>query len=330
MEHAINLGTVLEDRDQAERYTAHLDLGLILAEETLPDAFDGWIPGDLIRDMRHRLKVEAREPRERLAFAVTKYGSGFRRSWSSKNLHDRASDQGVVGMYDLYRIASLTAHGSAGATMHSQRTDGLTTSIGIGEDLTQASLGYIMGLFSVFSVDALLERAGIESEWEYLHQVTQPLIDRWGVYWWLTNRYDKNRFRQALEQGPPTILAVSRRGATRWYVDLPNSTHWQRGMPPTLSDDDARLVARIAASLQVHPYFDKEPHAQWIALRMPYTEAPALNLSAKPIPRDAIELLPFAAIANWNKPVDPQLVDQIDAVDAPANDLGVRPAFPLD
>lgn len=56
----------------------------------------------------------------------------FRRSWSTKNLHDRALKQDVTGMYDLSRIASLTAHGSAGATIHDKHTDGVGTRSGSG------------------------------------------------------------------------------------------------------------------------------------------------------------------------------------------------------
>ena len=314
MEHAINLATVLEDAAEAARYVAHLDLGYILAEDTLPLAFEGWIPGDFLRDMKHRLKVDAREPRKRFALATERYGRNFRRSWSTKNLHDRAKDQDVLGMYDLYRIASLTAHGSAGATIHDQRTDGPTTSIGIGMDLKQASLGYFMGLCGVFSVDGLLEQAGIDADWNHLHKATQPLVDRWGVYWWLTNRYDRNSYKKALDSLPPTILAISRTGATRWFVDQPQANQWQRGKPPILGDEQLALVGRISASLRGHAYFNKETDAQWIALRMPYVEAPVPDMNVKPIPNDAIELLPLPAIAAWDDNVHPELVQQLEEI----------------
>lgn len=328
MEHAINLATVLEDEEEAARYVAHLDLGYILAEDTLPMAFEGWIPGDFLRDMKHQLKVDAREPRKRFAQAMEQYGKSFRRSWSTKNLHDRAHEQDVPGMYDLYRIASLTAHGSAGATIHDKRTDGLTTTIGISMDLKQASLGYFMGLCGVFSVDGLLEAASIDVDWDHLHKATQPLVDRWGVYWWLTNRYDRNNYLQAFDSLPPTILAVSRNGATRWFVDQPSDNRWQRGKPPTLSDEQAAVVGKIVASLKEHAYFDEEPAAQWIALRMPYTEAPPLDLSVKPIPDDAIELLPLTAIAAWDDNVHPELTEQYEEINMLGEALGLPPAFP--
>lgn len=148
-----------------------------------------------------------------------------------------------------------------------------------------------MGVFSICSVDGLLREAGIDANWEPLRAATQPLIDRWGVYWWLMDGYESRYFSRLLDNPAHRILAASRSGAVRWFVDRPHANQWQRTKAPTLNDEQTAIVDDVVNWLQEHPYFDDEPATQWVALRMPDEIALTVDLNAEPIPNNAIQLL---------------------------------------
>jgi len=119
IEHAINLRTVAEDLPTAQRYLDHLDqIGVLVSRLDLsPLAFDG-------KDRRaekHRLKKLGRDAERRFAEAEALHGRTFARQWHPKSVRDRADGFGWAEAYDLYRLASLVTHGSAGGALGSTR-----------------------------------------------------------------------------------------------------------------------------------------------------------------------------------------------------------------
>lgn len=326
LEHAINLCTVLDDDEQSSRYIAHLELGPILAADAVPNAISGFVKGRDLRRVEHRMQAQARGARNSFKAALDLYGPAFRRSWSAKNLHDRAAEQGVLGMYDLYRLGSLTTHGSAGAAAHTSQTAGLSTVIHLGRDLRQAPIAFLMGLYAVSSVDGLLERSGLTADFAALRSATQPLFDRWSTYWWLLGRYEESQFRQAHDALPPTILAVSRTGATRWFVEDPRNSVWRRCLEPKLDEHTRVVVEEIIADLR-SALGNDDLGARWIAVRMIHTEAPPLDQASPAIPDSAVELLPLATIAAWDAHTYPELLVELErllAGGSPLSDLSIR------
>ena len=82
-----------------------------------PLAFDG-------KDRRaekHRLKKLGRDAERRFAEAEALHGRTFARQWHPKSVRDRADGFGWAEAYDLYRLASLVTHGSAGGALGSTR-----------------------------------------------------------------------------------------------------------------------------------------------------------------------------------------------------------------
>lgn len=132
IEHAVNLRTVLDSPDSSERYTAHLHHGPVLAENLAIGLRH--LSKKEARSERHRLHKHARESRPALDEAVRKFGNGFLRQWHPSNLHDRAQKQGQAALYEFYRYASLTMHGSPAsiASARQEISDGVVrVSVGL-------------------------------------------------------------------------------------------------------------------------------------------------------------------------------------------------------
>lgn len=115
-EHAVNFATVTHSSEEAERYAEH-EVMMTQAYYSFDYYELGVLDGDELKNLQRKHVHRLRQAEKAAAVARKKFGNGFRRSWASKNLHDRAAGHGFESGYDFYRVASAVMHGSSGGSI---------------------------------------------------------------------------------------------------------------------------------------------------------------------------------------------------------------------
>jgi hypothetical protein len=144
-EHMVNHRWITAHPTEAERYWDHRAIGDLLdLELNTPREED--FTGKKRKRVRHwRAKLE-RRVRPAADAVIAKYGTPFRRSWSTTPLRDRADALGLGGEYDFYRLLSAVIHGAAGGDLGHRAEIGGAPVVRTGPALSACPLAFRVGL----------------------------------------------------------------------------------------------------------------------------------------------------------------------------------------
>lgn len=318
IEHAINLRTVIDDKKQADRYIDHLDRGHVLMSEVdtgvriLPDAYG--------KATRRRLKTAGERAARRFTSALERHGSGFRRQWTSENLADRAEAQDQSSLYEFYRLASLTIHGSSASMIGARRPNefGFVNRIGLDPGAAPPALfGALQAMWNILST---LENSNLPGDYDGAVDSLQAIVDWWAAYHQVAFSFEKAFFEDEERPVAPTIVAISRTGKRRWYVEDHRTPMWLRGTEPPLSTWEKEVLARLCQAIPKEAVEFQDPSVTWVGVRVPFALVPSVDLSARPIPNTAIPLYEagdFLAFADEVREEEPEAFFQWDMDDHP-------------
>ncbi|MFF9117256.1 DUF5677 domain-containing protein [Streptomyces massasporeus] len=232
-EHLVNYCEVMSSTIAAERYMAH---SAVTAE----------LLGNLTHGLPHLKGVEQKRERSRLAklkrdcmsdlkSAILKFGTAFRRDWSSSNLYDRASKHGYGDKYDIYRLLSHVTHGSCGGVMGNYSAIAGLNVHRTGPSLGLAALSYLEGL--TFFRDFIKEigaRQGVETR--QLLASLNSLIAYWPTYRLALRVIDRRLWPSSPPPSPTPIMALYPNGRIRWFYWEPTLNMMKAANPPPGSD----------------------------------------------------------------------------------------------
>jgi hypothetical protein len=288
VEHAINIRSVAGDLAIAQRYLDHLDQGPLLAEQ-LEIGFNALHP-KTIRSHRHAVRKAAREARPRFEAALANYGSGFANSWNPKNLRERAEDQGQVNFYYYYKQASLIAHGSAAATWRTRTHNKYGPLHTVGLDFESAPEALVVGVLAYYEILDLLAEVGVDADFQSARDPIDAVMENWNEYFYLMRDFKRGADEGFARTIPPSIAAVSRSGAVRWWIESVDRATWDRAADPQLTTADQERLAELVKFVTENQdqLFD-EPNEQWVGARFP-TVFLTKHPSRKTIQSDAIPL----------------------------------------
>lgn len=311
-EHAINLRTVLGSADADARYMAHLDVGPVLVDEHKFGA--QFLRGKEKREAMHWIKVRGRQSRSRLKEAIEQYGSRFQRDWAGISLYDRAKRQNQEVLYDFYRLASLTTHGSS-ASMAGRMEESVNGSYRhyVGADIRAAPTALFGGISAVQDVLEALHDSGFAGDFEGTMDAIQEVRGRWAMFYRFSRLYEKLAMRKSLSHKgfTATVLAVSRTGSRRWYLDDPMSDVWVEGNEPPLNEFERNMVERFIGDVMLKSETFLDPKVSWLAVRLPSIAPPVVAKESPTVPEDALDRLEDSAYFRWVEDFvasDPDLV----------------------
>lgn len=300
VEHAINMHTVAASEQDADRYLDHLSLGpSLMMKSELP-----MIGLDAKRrsQVEHALRKSAREAATAWEAARQRYGASFARSWHPKNLADRAAAAGCPELYDDYRIASNVAHGSAaGSYGHFYRSKSDLASFATGAVPHLVPHALMMGIEGYVTTIEICELVAPRHDLTLAHEVVTLLLEERYIAVWDVANDRQRRITQSFDREEPNstaLLAFSRGGKFRWYVELDGSVEGVfRAHEPY---DAEEVIASLESLIQVY----RDGHGEfneggWSTIRLPGLAAiPRFEVSA--IPRGAI--LPCLELnADWSE-----------------------------
>ncbi|MCZ4499832.1 MAG: hypothetical protein JWQ74_2385 [Marmoricola sp.] len=248
IEHSINLGTVLDDQGDAERYLAHLELGKILVGRS--DYVSPILDRKRRSAAKHKAASEAKAAEATWAAAVEKYGADFRRTWHPTDLASRARAQDLDSLYDAYRIASNVAHGSAaGSFGHFQVVRNDIGSYVAGRTPDLIPLALAVGSDAYFVILSRLASQDPPIVVSHAYESLAGFLGRnYAAVWDISRDFRRNvtaSFQQRTDSSG-LYMVFSRTGHLRWYLamDAYPSVWW-----PVVEADDVREIADSLAGV---------------------------------------------------------------------------------
>jgi hypothetical protein len=267
VEHAVNLRTVGESLANAQRYLDHLEQGRVLA-------MDLEIGADLLTGTRrkaylHALRAAGRGAKRKFEEALKLYGRSFASRWIDADLATRARKHGLEEHYKFYRLASLVMHGSAGGVLGSVRThrDGEVT-YRTGQALQLAPVAMLGGLKAY--LECLKGLAVVRPDID-IKPYTRPaltLVELWPSYLAAITELDNEVWPDERVNPPAAILAISRTGVRRWWLQLPWANVLIRGLTPDLPEWIERNIDELVQVILSDTDKHFRPEDRWVTIRV--------------------------------------------------------------
>lgn len=304
VEHCINMGTVLADEADAERYLDHLSLGpLLLSEAGYPFLY---LNGRERERVEHELNRDRRESKAAWEAALSRYGSGFKRSWHPRNLADRAAEQGGERLYRAYRIASNVAHGSAaGSIGHFRLSRKGRGSYSAGKVPELVPLALLVG------ADAYLEML------KHAERLDER-VDASAGRDWLTHFMDTHylairevardvvrEFTEAFDMEVSfanAYMVFSRSKRVRWYTHVPQMSDRWHPVAASAEDECRELFSALEGLIDTYIEEGGEFNEGGLAaLELPKTSMP-IDLRKSSVPGNAFfpRLVPSDDLLQWS------------------------------
>ncbi|WP_220293492.1 DUF5677 domain-containing protein [Streptomyces sp. MBT84] len=213
-EHLVNYCEVMSSPKAADRYLEHS----AVTTDLLGNLTHGlhYLRGTQHKQERTRLAKLRRDSLPRLRSAITRFGTGFRRDWSSRNLYDRAVAHGYSDHYDTYRLLSQVTHGSCGGVLGSYTAIAGQTVHRTGYSLELAVLSYIEGFtfFRGFATE-VGSRQAIQTH--RLVESINALLNYWPKYRQALMEIDALFWPTSPPPSPVAIMALYPSGRIRWF-----------------------------------------------------------------------------------------------------------------
>ncbi|GAA0187639.1 DUF5677 domain-containing protein [Streptomyces thermocarboxydus] len=257
-EHLVNYCEVMSSPKAAERYLDHK----IVTVNLLGDLTHGlrYLRGTAHKRERSRLAKLKRDSLRPLTEALARFGTGFRRDWSSRNLYDRAAAHGYAGHYDTYRLLSQVTHGSCGGVLGSHAAGSDYTVHRTGPSLELAVLSYLEGFtfFRAFAKE-VGDRQNIDTR--KLIESIDTLLDHWPIYRQALTDIDALLWPESPPPGPVAIVAIYPNGRARWFFWEPTIKRVKPAYPPEncewMEDRFRRHIK--AGNVDIPPNLDGRP-----------------------------------------------------------------------
>ncbi|MBM0230227.1 DUF5677 domain-containing protein [Micromonospora sp. ATA51] len=309
VEHLINLCDVLADANLAERYLAHRALTPLIEAEA--EVGLSLLKGREQKAEEHRLKSQARRHRQEAQEAIAKYGPGFRRSWTERNLYDRSRQYGHERFYHYYRLSSQVLHGASGGAKESIREiDGRHVHRS-GSALALLPSAYAEGVraFKII-LQAMADATPLVDATEAM-KLCDALLTAWPFYRKAVLKVDRALWPASAPVGPFAVLAVSRSGKRRWFCHEPELGLIVEAHPPDadqMTEVQRKNVDLLAANIADDMFADSD---QWITIVVanvtvnPRPGAPWINAAAILVPDS------FGRRLARPRPTDPAELPQV-------------------
>lgn len=295
IEHAINMATVLDSSDAAERYLDHLNLMPMLLHANLPGTSDS----ETFKRFKAKLKKTFHGARRRFESAQRRWGSGFRRSWHATNLHDRAAQHGLAKQYEWYRVCSLVAHGAAGGSFGSTKGQHSQGNIvyRLGNSLSLAPLAYWIGVDAFLKLLGIMDtRLAFTKARDFAEPVHELLL-LWPRYQEIILRYDKEAWPAHLTRSLYALVSIDSQGNYGYYAQDTLNRTIAPAHPIVLSDGEATALEQLRNAATSHP---SEYYPPLGVIAVALTQNVAVADGRKPISFDTFRPygLPHFTISN--------------------------------
>lgn len=243
-EHLVNYCEVSSSRVAAERYLAHS----AVTADLLGNLTHGLnrLSGKKQKQERNRLAKLRRDSTPLLRSAMSRFGTGFRRDWSARNLYDRAKAHGYENHYDTYRLLSQVTHGSRGGILGSHSTISGRTVHRIGPSLDLAILSYLEG-FTFFRQLSFEMGAHQNFDTHELVAALDSALGYWPTYREALLAVDRQIWPSMPPPGPVAIMALYPNGRVRWLLWEPTLHRIKPANPPT---DNEFMEKRFRVAVQ--------------------------------------------------------------------------------
>lgn len=282
------------DTSLRERYERHRWL-------VLRDASDfeaGLAASGQSRQEAHERRVRRREVRQQADAALADYGSGYRLSWTSSRLADRAAAHGLGDDYEWYRIASAILHGSAAGVLghylefkNGQRVYRAGPAMGLAPDALALGLRWARQAF-----EALGEEVGGASS--LLAQAIQTVEAHCPEFEAALNGYDRDLWESITPSNLRLVLVLVGSVLPKWYLRVGTSSYVRPAIEPTLSQEQKDSVAALIVDAERSSFDEPQtieveladrgvfpvPGSAW-ADRPQFFQQPSLRWSASRDPR---------------------------------------------
>ncbi|MFD8523451.1 DUF5677 domain-containing protein [Streptomyces capillispiralis] len=228
-EHLVNYCEVMSSPKAAERYLEHK----VVTANLLGNLTHGlhYLRGTPHKQERSRLAKLKRDSLRPLARALARFGAGFRRDWSSRNLYDRAAAHGYESHYDTYRLLSQVTHGSCGGVLGSHAAIAGHTVHRTGPSLELAVLSYLEG-FTFFRAFANEVGARQSIDTRKLIESIEILLAYWPKYRQALTDIDDLIWPTTPPPGPVAIMAIYPNGRARWFFWEPSLNRMKPAYTP--------------------------------------------------------------------------------------------------
>lgn len=244
-EHAVNMRSVSTSSDMANRYEQHR----WVTEDILARRQPGLsrLSPERARVKRQAYSRMSRRSRAALRQPLAKYGSGFRKTWTSASLYDRAAQHGLALDYEAYRVLSTVVHGTPGGLTGTRATIRGESVHRTGPNLELASLAWLEGLtFFQHFVEALPLTSDMDCG--PLSAATNDVLDDWPELDHALLSLDRQLWPDAAPARDVAVLAFYPTG-TRWYYYHTASEQIITAEPPADAESRVEVVRRSAGRL---------------------------------------------------------------------------------
>lgn len=244
-EHLVNYVDLQNSHELRERYIQHrLVTEDLIGQRQLYYRVQGRrrIPGPTTA--QKKLLRKSHEPLRR---ALARFGTAFRRGFTSQSLRSRAQAHGLDEGYDGYRILSGVMHGSSGGLLGTRKTIKGSAVHRTGPDLELATIAYIEGLtWWTELLRRTTSESGSTSRIDLLIEASEALIGAWPEVSDAIAEVDRRLWPSSPPIQVMAILAMFPRGE-RWYLYRPHEATVTPAEP--IEGQDVREVVDRAREL---------------------------------------------------------------------------------
>lgn len=248
-EHAVNFADVTTSPSQAKRYLDHEAVTAELLGLRQPGLER--LSGRARQREAKRYARMAKSATPRVAAAIKKYRSSFRRAWSASSLYDRAVKAGMASDYDAYRILSGVLHGNSGGLLGTRRLVGGRAVHRAGPDMKLASLAWLEGLtfFHAFLGHVLKTREQNLSA-QRLQAATTLLLDQWPTLHETLRTMDDELWPKEPIPAPMAVLGFFPSGVRWYYHDLELGAITVADPPADAAEQETKARELMAGQLE--------------------------------------------------------------------------------
>jgi hypothetical protein len=219
-EHLVHYCEVSDNANSAQRYEDHeavtarhiteLRIGLDL------------LRGNEKRAEEHRLAKLRRDSQPDYNSAIASYGTKFKLSWLTQNLHDTALRHGLAGSnYEAYRLLSQVPHGSYGGILGTYRDFQGRGVYRTGNSFDLAILAYYEGIrFFTMLIREVSKRSQV-LPCEGLLDSLGVLQSLWPFYRKVMKNFDEEIWPDSAPAQASAVVKLYGSGKARWYFYEP-------------------------------------------------------------------------------------------------------------
>lgn len=276
-EHLLTLADLTTDTESSARYLDHRHV--TLGQLRSSNIGLRHLHGKALRAELHRRKKLTRGSDGKSKLAVDRWGTGFRRNWTTASIRERAEYHGYTQCYSFYRVASSVLHGAAGGSLGLVRSTGGKEIHRNGLSLYLCPIALSEGLYYTMEAYKRVEDVTGLS----LSSVSRALASVQAIvpeYSTVVNRLDSNLWPDIPPIGNILLRVLFPDGTRDWILHDNTTGRVIEADAPT--DFSQSILDEIEADLDAIPLADL-PTDEWISIALAGSiGAPRPNASWRP------------------------------------------------